>query len=136
MSYQTSSVATQLVADVVVREGYDFDQVMNLVRMADRWERMLLEEKAEEEAAQQLAMESQLLEDKYQDLNEEFSPGELIGGIPWGPHSPKSVHKGTRVHYLQKPAKSGWYMPEQSKNQSKWNRSGKATRREFARRGW
>lgn len=131
----SNSIANKLVSSVVVREGYDFDEVRALVRMADRWERMLLEEKAEEEAVQLEALYCLRLEAKYQDLEDSLRPGELMGG-PEGYSTPHQVEIGARSHWLQKHTRNGKCKQDQSKNGAKWLRSGKTTRREFARRGW
>lgn len=131
----TQSIANTLISYVVVREGYDFDEIRSMVVMADRWERMLLEEKAEEEAVQLEAMEGLRLEEKYQDLEDSLRPGELKAGVQVYGVAPV-VQVSARSHWIQKYTRNGRFVPDQSKNRSKWNRSGKATRHEFARRGW
>lgn len=131
----TQSIANALVSSVVTREGYNFDEVRAMVIMADRWERMLLEEKAEEEAIQLEAMDSLRLEEKYQDMEDSLRPGELKAG-PEGYSTPHQVEVGARTHWLQKHTRNGKCAPDQGKNEAKWLRSGKATRHEFARRGW
>lgn len=131
----SNSIANTLISSVVVREGYNFDEVRAMVIMADRWERMLLAEKAEEEAAQLEAMESLRLEEKYQDLEDSLRPGELKltnGGYacPW------KAEYGARSHWAEKHTRNGKCALDQSKGMPKWLRSGKATRHELARRGW